>query len=42
MKDEKPVSGELGFSDLDSHHQALVEKILRKGRGGAIILVAMH
>ncbi|WP_423910272.1 ABC transporter substrate-binding protein [Candidatus Spongiihabitans sp.] len=34
MKDKKPVSGELGFSDLDSHHQALVEKILRKTGGG--------
>ncbi len=34
MKDKKSVSGELGFSDLDSHHQALVEKILRKKRGG--------
>lgn len=31
MKDQKPAPNELGFSDLDSHHQALIDKALRNG-----------
>jgi peptide/nickel transport system substrate-binding protein len=31
MKDKKQVPGGLEFSDLDSHHKSLVEKLLRKG-----------